>query len=727
MAAQQGMWMNAAPPTAAAQRDVRVSLSLRVAALLILVGIFAVITQQQLGQRDRVLDEAREELARFGMVVAEQTGRAIETVDVILREVSEQQHVMANGQPASPAALGERLQRRIAGIRQVIEVTLADTGGRVLAATGAGVGAGVLGPEGMELIRRFQGNPGLGMVVGTPYRMGEGAWTVLVARPLVDGGGQFAGIVAAALNLHYFEDFYRSIDLGDDGVIMLHRRDGVVLAAFPPREGLAGTSYGETPPFQDVLMQGNAGTLVMDRPSDGKSRVVAVRALRNFPFTVNLSLAADAVLTEWRRQTGSALITGLVIAGTIGVLLLLIAGESRRVERLLRENTEARAIAEAATLRITAQMEERERAETALRQAQRLEAVGQLTGGVAHDFNNLLTVLLGNIEMMQAASPQDPVTAARLERMRGAAERGATLTDQLLAFARRQPLVPRAVDPNIVIRAMLDLLRSAIGSNIEVDLALDPGLWPVLVDTTQMELVILNLALNARDAMPGGGRIGLVSANVRLSAAAATAELPAGDYVAVRVRDAGAGMSAAVAAHAFEPFFTTKDPSLGSGLGLSQVYGVARQSGGSAVIESEVGVGTTVSVLLPRTSAEVGPISVGARILLVDDDDAVRTTTALILEAAGYVIEQADGAPAALGLIDGGMVFDLLLTDVAMPVMNGAELADRVRGLRPGVPIVFISGYADPNAIAGREMTPLVRKPFRVLDLTAEIEAGLRG
>ena len=346
-------------------------------------------------------------------------------------------------------------------------------------------------------------------------------------------------------------------------------------------------------------------------------------------------------------------------------------------------------------------------------------------------------MLLGNIELMQATLPADgtPATNAtrtRLERMRTAAERGATLTDQLLAFARRQPLVPRVADLNAVIQGMRELLGSAIGSKIDIDFALDPALWPVLVDVPQIELVILNLALNARDAMPDGGRLDLSTANVTLRPGDAGPDLPA--YVAVRVRDGGVGMTAEVAAHAFEPFYTTKDPSLGSGLGLSQVYGVARQSGGGALIESIRGKGTTVTVLLPRVTAapEAEPrrdgagVTPGARILLVDDDDAVRTTTALILETAGYVVIQANGALAALDMINTGLSFDLLLTDVAMPITNGAELADQVRILRPAVPIVFISGYADPNAIAGREsLQPLVRKPFRVLDLTAEIETAL--
>ncbi len=734
--------MQAAPPLAAADRVSRVSRSLPFLALLSLAVVFGMMLHQGSEQRDRVLDETRTDLSRLAMVFAEQTGRAVETADVILREIADLQHVPVDQRPPHRTPLGIRLQQRIEGISQIVQIKLADADGTILAATGSAPAR--LPPEGLELISRFRSGPSESLLISTPFRATGGEWIVLLARPFLDPQDRFGGIVVAALALRYFEEFYRAVDLDDDGEIVLARRDGVVLSAFPPRPDAVGGSFAGMPAFAEAAVRaawapGGAGTFLMERPSDGGKRVVAIRTLRRFPFTIHLSQSADAVLRDWRRQIGSAAVFGLVIAGTIAALLVLIARESRRVAGLLAENTAARGLAEAATLRITQQLEERERAETALRQAQRLEAIGQLTGGVAHDFNNLLTVLLGNIELMQAtlpepAKPADMVTRTRLQRMQAAAERGATLTDQLLAFARRQPLVPRAADLNTVINGMLDLLRSAVGGNIEVDLALDEALWPVLVDTTQIELVILNLALNARDATAGGGRIWLETANVTLPPAEATPELPAGDYVAVRLRDAGAGMSPEVKAHAFEPFFTTKGPSQGSGLGLSQVYGVARQSGGCALIESEPGHGSIVSVLLPRASAEPGDgprldgagLTVGARVLLVDDDEAVRTTTALILEAAGYVIFQADGAPTALAMIREGTPLDLLLTDVAMPETNGAELADQVRALLPGLPIVFISGYADPNAIAGRDMQPLVRKPFRVLDLTAQIETALR-
>jgi signal transduction histidine kinase/ActR/RegA family two-component response regulator len=470
--------------------------------------------------------------------------------------------------------------------------------------------------------------------------------------------------------------------------------------------------------------------------------------LRGLPMIVALSVPTDSVLVAWRHGAAPVMLVALAAAAVIAALLLLLAHESQRVERLLADNSRARAAAEQANRQLTRQIEERERTEATLRQAQRLEAVGQLTGGVAHDFNNLLTVLLGNIDLMQSRIPGDRrgpelANVVRLERMREAAERGAKLTDQLLAFSRRQPLMPRSASLNQVITAMSELIQSAIGSNIRMEYALADAPWPVLVDTTQIELVLLNLSLNARDAMPQGGMLRIETENVTLGPNEASGDLRAGDYVAVRVRDTGVGMSEEVRAKAFEPFFTTKGPGEGSGMGLSQVYGFARQSGGCARIDSSPETGTAVTVFLPRAfacAAPTGPvighngggITHGAQLLLVDDDEAVRATTTLVLDAIGYRILEASSAAVALAVLEQVPDVDLLLTDVAMPGMNGAELAASARRLRPELPIVFVSGYADvsgyanPTAIAGhQQLRPLVRKPFRAADLATAIEVAL--
>jgi CheY-like chemotaxis protein len=292
------------------------------------------------------------------------------------------------------------------------------------------------------------------------------------------------------------------------------------------------------------------------------------------------------------------------------------------------------------------------------------------------------------------------------------------------------------VDLNAVVSGMQDLLQSALGRRVEMQTRLANDLWPAMVDPTQIELVILNLAINARDAMPTGGVVTIETAN-RHCGAPARAEDPAeGDYVVVMLRDTGTGMTPEVQAKAFEPFFTTKAPGAGSGLGLSQVFGTARQSGGDVQIESELGKGTTVSVYLPRAKvaverAAVAPVIAGAArngsatLLLVDDDEAVRATTADVLVGLGYAVQQAADGPAALELLDHGGTVDVMLTDVVMPGMSGPELARRVLAVRPGLPIIFISGYAEPEGLAGESLGRLVRKPFRAAELQEQIEEAI--
>ncbi len=384
---------------------------------------------------------------------------------------------------------------------------------------------------------------------------------------------------------------------------------------------------------------------------------------------------------------------------------------------------------------LRAQIAERERVEADLRQMQRLEAIGQLTSGVAHDFNNLLTVVTGAVELIDH-DPAHPATPRRIGMIRTAAQRGATLTGQLLAFARKQRLAPKPLDLNEAVSTMNELLQGTLGGTVRLDVALKPGLWPALADQAQLELVVLNLAINARDAMPVGGALTIETANATLGPPQSPHEPEAGEYVAITVTDAGTGMTPEVMEHAFEPFFTTKGPGKGSGLGLAQVYGFAKQSGGGVRIDSRVGEGTSIKVYLPR--AEILPhhaVEAGAtgaeaepgqlRVLLVDDDADVRDVTACLLEDLGYHVTPAASGAAALELLRSGAEFDLHLFDFAMPGMNGVELAQQVEARRPGVPTVFITGYADTKALDDIGGRPVVLKPFRPDKLAATLRTAI--
>jgi nitrogen-specific signal transduction histidine kinase/ActR/RegA family two-component response regulator len=375
--------------------------------------------------------------------------------------------------------------------------------------------------------------------------------------------------------------------------------------------------------------------------------------------------------------------------------------------------------------------------EDQLRQAQRLEAIGQLTGGVAHDFNNLLTVIIGNAELLALELAADPERRGLAESTLAAARRGAELTNRLLAFARRTPLEPRVIEVHRLIDGMDGLLRPTLGEHIEIEITRDPDPWTALVDPAQLEGALLNLAINARDAMPGGGRLTIATRNLDRVPGALAGELAPGRYVAICVTDTGIGMAPEILQHAFEPFFTTKPQGKGTGLGLAQLYGFARQSGGCVRLDSEEGCGTSVTLYLPATAAEAQTArSVPAeglprrrgRILLVDDDDDVRRVATAMVAELGYEVVTAVAGEEALGLLaEGG--FELMVTDIAMPGMNGVELGHRARRLVPDLPILFASGYADVQTFGVELSDELVlRKPFRISEVAARLhhllEAG---
>lgn len=415
--------------------------------------------------------------------------------------------------------------------------------------------------------------------------------------------------------------------------------------------------------------------------------------------------------------------------------------EARRLHEELETRVQQRtAELAAANRQLLGQIEEREKVESTLRQMQRLEAVGQLTSGVAHDFNNLLTVVLGNIGFLEkglAAEGVDGKLAQRLSYMRAAAERGAKLTDQLLSFSRRQLLEPKALDLNETVAGMRDMLQSTIGGSINIQTKLHRGLWPALVDPTQLELAVLNLAINARDSMQVGGSLTVRTANITLGAPLYPEDPPGGDYVAICVSDTGSGMTAEIRNKVFEPFFTTKEVGKGSGLGLSQVLGFAKQSGGGVRIESQEGKGTSVSIYLPRSTAKasgakaagaeagVASPAAGTTILLVDDDPSVREITASLLQEMGYTVIETGSGGAALELLERERGINLMLLDFAMPGMNGAEVAREAYAKRPSLPVVFVTGFADRAALAGVSEAHIIGKPFVGDELATKVSTAL--
>jgi signal transduction histidine kinase/CheY-like chemotaxis protein len=415
-----------------------------------------------------------------------------------------------------------------------------------------------------------------------------------------------------------------------------------------------------------------------------------------------------------------------------------MALERRRADVIVRENEQRlETLVEARTAELKSQTEERLKVEDALRQSQKMEAIGQLTGGIAHDFNNLLQGILGALTLTKRSLLRGSVTDAErfLGSIETSAKRAAGLTHSLLAFARRQPLDPIKVDINQLATNMADMIRRTVGEAIAVKLLLAEGLWLCRCDINQLDSAILNLAINARDAMPNGGTLTIETCNISLdSRAASRLGMTAGRYASIVVSDTGTGMSQDVMARVFEPFFTTKLRGQGTGLGLSMVYGFARQSQGSVKIKSEVGQGTTVQLYIPeftgRENAAVTDNSVsgtpaakaGEVVLVVEDDDEVRSQIIEVLLDLGYTPLQASDGPAGLEILRSAHRIDLLVTDMGLPGLNGRQVADGGRDHRPGLKVLFMTGYAENAAVADGFLEPgmkLLTKPFD-LDALAE-------
>jgi signal transduction histidine kinase len=448
-------------------------------------------------------------------------------------------------------------------------------------------------------------------------------------------------------------------------------------------------------------------------------------AFMAYAFPALLPLAGRFFLDGW-------IVHGDMMVVFAAAITLAAFNATRTFANGLRLNldlTEKTKELSAANQRLETEMEQRRVLEEQLRQAHKMEAIGQLTGGIAHDFNNLLTAIIGHIELAQTRTGDDPRIAALLQPAARAADRGAALTRHLLAFARRQLLDPRTVDVRVAIESAEKILRQTIGPDIRLVIRSDHNTHPAWADPNQLELAVLNLALNARDAMPDGGTMEIGSGNRGRETPDLPAELPLGDYVVVSVADTGTGMDSAVHARAFEPFFTTKQAGRGSGLGLSIVHGFAAQSGGSVQIASAPGQGTTVHLWLPRSQAQVTdlddkepeqshPRPGEARILICDDDTDVLGLVGAILRDHALTVWEADNPSSALEIFEREQPIDLLLVDYAMPGMNGIDVVRRAQASQPGLKALLMSGHADILHAGGASGIPLLAKPFKIAELT---------
>jgi len=433
------------------------------------------------------------------------------------------------------------------------------------------------------------------------------------------------------------------------------------------------------------------------------------------------------------------LVLGLFLFALVGASLVgLLSALRYSIRRYQALNAELEARVEQRTADLA-------RVQAELVQAHKMEAVGQLTGGVAHDFNNMLAVIVGSLELAQRRQAAGRLDIGdQIQHALDAARRAAALTQRLLAFARRQPLAPKVVDVNRLVSATCELLRSTLGRDVQIECVLSGGLWRTSVDPAQLDSALVNLAVNARDAMPEGGKLTVETANAHLDEAyvAAHPDVRPGQYVLIAVTDTGCGMAPEVAERVFEPFFTTKEVGRGTGLGLSQVYGFVKQSGGHIKVYSEAGQGTTVRIYLPRwlgaeAGAEAGeatakllPAAVGEGqvVLVVEDEPQVRQITIESLKELGYHVLAAGSGAEALALLESGARVDLLFTDVVMPGMSGRELAERVAVLRPGLRVLFATGYTRNAVVHNGTVDPdvqLLSKPFSLDQLARKLGEAL--
>jgi signal transduction histidine kinase len=538
--------------------------------------------------------------------------------------------------------------------------------------------------------------------------------------------GSFDGVITVTVSPKYFQDFYaKLVDGSRDFTAGLVRTDGVGLVRYP---GPAGGDHRDQSLLQAVAGHAQHGIFRAPSEVDGVDRLAAYDKIPNYPIYATVARSWDSIVAEWRQTMIAHLFFG--VPATLGLVALsLLALRRTRLEQAAME--EAREATR-----------QRDAAEEALRQSQKMEAVGQLTGGVAHDFNNLLTVVMGNLELAQrqlenwSEASQDRLRRTLAQAMRGA-QRGATLTQRLLAFSRRQPLSPKPLDLNKLIGGLSDFLRRSLGETINLQTVGAGGLWKAEADPVQLEAALLNLAVNARDAMPDGGKLTIETGNVQLDERYCRrhADVKPGPYVQIAVTDTGAGMPKDVLERAFEPFFTTKVAGQGTGLGLSQVFGFVKQSGGHITIYSEPDEGTTVKIYLPRlfgeareeapAEREVQGAVPGESVLVVEDDEEVRVYIADILRGLRYQVIEAADATSALALLDRGKArIDLLLTDVVLPGMNGRHLADEVIARAKGIKVLFMTGYSRNAIVHHGRLDPrveMIQKPFTEAVLAARI------
>jgi signal transduction histidine kinase len=674
-------------------------------------------------ERRQALQDAGQAADRTIAVLHEHAARVLETNELVLSEVMRQTEGRSWEEIGRDSRLWTYLLRVAADLGQPTDITLVDGTGRVRMTTTrfpAARNDSLAGQEDFEALRSRQSWTHVAVLPYTALTPRQ----VTLSRRRIAADGSFDGILRIGLPVSQFSAFWARYAPNIRYVVTLVRSDGRVVTRWP------STTLPEWVPINGLLLRSalvhRTGHFSGVSSIDGVERVSAYSQVRDYPLHLVFSVEKGAVLDDWRDQvTLLGLYTVLAAAALLGMALMTV----RQYREQRQDSGRWRDMAE----RLAAESARRQQAEAALRRAQTLEAVGQLTAGVAHDFNNLLQAIRSGLFLL---APRVPESSRKvLDASLQAVDRGAKLVRQLMVFSRREALQPCPVDPRALVAGVGELLQKAVGAPVAIETAIEPDIAAAMVDPTQAELAVLNLAFNARDAMPEGGTLTIGARNARLAAPQGAA--PAGEYVVLSVRDTGVGMPPEVLERVLEPFFTTKAVGKGTGLGLSMVHGFVTGSGGDMQIESQPGVGTTVSLWLPRAEASAVPEErptqpvraaaggAGCSLLLVDDDALARLATAAALREMGHDVAEARDGEEALIVLGKRRDLRVVVTDYAMPQMNGAELALMVRRQWPDLPVIMVTGYA-AGLPGGKPpgVRALLRKPFRIEELDASVRSA---
>lgn len=803
--------------------------------------VLALVVLQGINLWSRYRQSASDTQARtldLTYILAEHMRSSVAAVDASLKQLV--LHSARVGGPNAPSESWQPvLQNAMAGMSYVGSLTVTDAEGVIRHSTMPAL----IGQSRREefVFIRLAADPKAGIIADTPFRSLDQRVIIPIGRSLVGADGSFQGIVVATLIPETFRDFYKSVDVGRDGVIWVIHSTGLVFFREPPSVEPANKADNAPPVLRTTMQRSKAGLLIAPLALNGPTYVSGWRTLDEPPIIVAVSFNLPEALRTWRRDAllslgltalvalalgaaslqlvrqldarsvaeralvqrdqelveaqrvaglaaahfvapnfvarASAQLCALVglpanysemsldtllerliesdrtrlkealescLASSVPYQLELRAKAKDGAERILRcegvlENTENDQ--GASILAIFQDVTEHRLAEQRSSQSERLAAIGRLTGGVAHDFNNLLTVIMGYSDLLLDRLNEEDPARRNLEEIVKAAERAARLTKQLLAFSRKQILQPKVLELNTIVADVERMLRRLIGEDVELSLNLNPQLRRVKADPGQIEQVLLNLAVNARDAMPQGGKLIIETTNVNLDESYARnhVSVQPGPYVMLAVSDTGCGMDKETQSHIFEPFFTTKESGKGTGLGLSTVYGIVKQSEGNIWVYSEPGKGTTFKIYLPRIiePSEIVETPVPAieslrgseTILLVEDEETLRDLARQILEMAGYTVLVASNANEAL-LLNGqhqGRIH-LLITDVVMPGLSGGELAQRLTALDHELKVLYMSGYTDDAIIHHgvlEEGIDFIQKPFTPDALTGKVREVL--